>query len=216
MLKVFHLWFEVKRPRLRTFIYEMIYSAAKLIDRSWCLPCPFKTDFIETRFGKFKVRPFTTDMASASPAFERRDMDYLLRLGERLRKQGSKILFLDIGADIGTFTITVGNRFRNYESMCIMAFEPAGSSYKLLKENIEQNGLAGKVEAFDFALYNENGVEVGFQFNVKVPGRSGLRLEHVEGLRLEKVMARTLDSVLFEKAKDFDVLIFKIGVGRSP
>jgi len=78
--KTFLLWFEVKEPRFRMFLYEMLYSTMKFINRSSLLPSPFEIDIIKTKFGVFRIRPRTTDMSTASPAFERRDMDYLLKL----------------------------------------------------------------------------------------------------------------------------------------
>jgi hypothetical protein len=49
--KVFWLWFEVKSPKLRMFLYEMMYSAMKFKDRSSLVPSPFDVDFVETVFG---------------------------------------------------------------------------------------------------------------------------------------------------------------------
>ncbi|MDP2151620.1 MAG: FkbM family methyltransferase [Parvibaculum sp.] len=210
--KVFCLWFEVKRPKLRMFIYEILYSAYKFIDRNSLLPSPFKTDYVETKFGKFRVRPGTVDMTNASPAFERRDVDYLLGLVSGLAARQRRILFLDIGADIGTFAVTVGNRFKGYEGLHIMAFEPAESSFGLLTHNVNLNGLSPKVQLCNFALFSEDGRELEFQFNIGAPGSSGLRFAAQAGFETQRVTARTLDAVLKDRASDYDDIIFKMDV----
>ncbi len=210
--KVFSLWFEVKYPKLKMFIYEMLYSSMKLIDHTSLLASPFNTDLVETKFGIFKIRPHTSDMSNCSPAFERRDIDYLLHLIEHMKKEGRKILFLDIGADIGTFTVTVGNRSRSYENLRIMAFEPALSSYSLLKENILLNNLSQKAEPFNIALFSEDNREVNFLFNTDAPGSSSITFSGSSGRNSEKVPARALDSVIGERIKDYDTVIFKMDV----
>lgn len=208
--KVFCLWFEVKRPKLKMFIYEMIYSAKKLADYKALYVSPFATNTVETAFGKFRIRPGTTDMSTVSPAFERPDVDYLLMLLERLRSEGKRVLFLDIGAALGTFTVTVGNRLSDYPGLLVMAFEPSASSFELLKENIRLNGLEQKVEAFNFPLYSKDGLELEFAFSAENPGGSGLRAQGAE--RVEKVTARSLDAVLAGRAIDYDAAVMKIDV----
>jgi FkbM family methyltransferase len=211
ILKIFYLWFEVKTPKVKMFVYELLYSAKKFIDRSSLLPSPFKEDFVETRFGKFRIRPHTVDMSNVSPAFERRDVDYLLNLIRHLKEQDRKILFMDIGADIGTFSVTVGNQFKNYKNLHIIAFEPAESSYSILKENLRINNLQDKVEIYRLALFSEDNREIDFHFNPDAPGSSGLKFPD-SPLASQKVTTKTLDSVLNGKAEAFDVLILKMDV----
>jgi FkbM family methyltransferase len=212
--KVFRLWFEVKRPRLRMFLYEMLYSSAKLLKPTSLLPSPFRVDFVETVFGKFKVRPGTVDMANASPAFERKDLDYLLNLIGELRGRAKKVLFLDIGADIGTFSVTVGNRFKPSGIVKAMAFEPAPTSFDILEENIRLNGLEGVTDLCNFALYDRDGLELDFSFNVDAPGSSGIRTGQADviGHTGQKVRTRTLDSVLKDGLADYGAVVFKMDV----
>jgi FkbM family methyltransferase len=210
-LKIFSLWFEVKQPKIKMFLYELLYSLMKFIDHASLFPSPFKIDYVETKFGRFRIRPHTVDMSNVSPAFERQDMDYLLKLVGRLTEQKEKILFLDIGADIGTFSVTVGNRFRDYVPFHILAFEPAESSYSLLQENIRINNLQDKVDAYRFALFSEDNREVDFHFNPGAPGSSGLKLAD-SPLPVQKVRTRTLDSVLTDKIPACDVLVLKMDV----
>lgn len=208
--KVFCLWFEVKRPRLKMFVYEMIYSALKIRDYELLYSSPFGDDTVETVFGRFRVRPRTVDFANVSPAFERRDVNRLLKLIGRLRAAGRRVLFLDIGADLGTYTVVVGNRFKDDPGLSIMAFEPASSSFGFLKENIRLNGLEGKAEPCNFPLYSTDGLELDFSFNPSAPGTSGLSASAPEGT--DKVVTRTLDSVLEGRAGDPDALVLKMDV----
>jgi FkbM family methyltransferase len=209
--KVFFLWFEVKRPKLRMFAYEMLYPLKKFTARASMLSSPFDTELVETRFGKFRIRPHTMYMCTVSPAFERRDVDYLLELLQRLRDENKKVLFLDIGAGIGTFSVTVGSRFRDYTGLLIAAFEPAASSYALLEENIRLNNLKDKVEPHNLALFSEDDREVGFQFYPDTPGSSGLRLSRAHQ-GTGKVTTKTLNSVMAEKAYGSDAVVLKVDV----
>lgn len=209
--KVFCLWFEVKMPKFKMFIYEMLYSLSKFGNRNALPPSPFKTDLVETKFGRFRIRSGTVDMSNVSPAFERRDMDYLLRLIKRLKNEGKKILFLDIGADLGTYCVTVGNMFKDYKDIHIMAFEPAKSSYDLLMENIDLNSLREKVRAYNLALYSEDNRELEFLFNVSAPGVSGLKVSGASDIKAQKVITKTLDFVIASFG-DYDSVIFKIDV----
>lgn len=205
--KFISLWFEVKRPKLKMFVYEALYSAMKFIDRESLFPSPFETDYVETKYGRFSIRPRTVDMSNVSPGFERRDISYLLRLLGRLMHEGKGILFLDIGSDIGTFAITVGNRLKNYARGSVIAFEPAPSSFAVLKENVRLNGLEEKVELHNAALFSEDGRELPFFFNVSAPGSSG-----IADSGETKVLTRTLDAVLGGDYLRFDAIVLKLDV----
>ena len=209
--KVFLNWFEVRRPRLRMFLYEMMYSAAKVFDYNALVPTPFDDDTVVTRFGTFRIRTRTVDMSNVSPAFERRDVNYMLRLLDSLRVGGKRILFMDIGADIGTFSVTVGNHLKGYAGLRIHAFEPSPTSFGILGENIRLNGLEGCTALHNVALYSKDNVEMEFHFNPVAPGSSGLTLE---GVAAEKttVRARTLDAVLGGEVASYDALVLKIDV----
>lgn len=208
--KAFCLWIEVKKPKLRMFVYEMLYSAAKLINYRKNYPSPFRADYVETVFGKFSVRPRTADMSNVSPAFERRDIDFLLKLLGKFRDAGRRVLFLDIGSDIGTFAVTVANRFREYEGLRVIAYEPAVESFALLVENISLNGLDARVEACNLALYSEDKRELILNYNPLSPGSSGLGPG--ESAIAQRVVTITLDSALHAKLDDFDVLVLKLDV----
>jgi FkbM family methyltransferase len=207
--KTLYLWFEVRRPRVRMFLYEMLYSSMKFINPQSLMPSPFSTNYIETRYGGFRIRPRTADMATVSPAFERMDMDYLMSLIKRLRGEEKGILFLDVGASIGSFAVAVGNCLRDYGKSLVMSFEPARSSFELLRENIDINGLEGRVEPYNFALFSQDDLQLEFQFNSEAPGSSGLVLS---GEGTEKVTTKRLDTVMGDRLGNYDAVVFKIDV----
>jgi FkbM family methyltransferase len=210
--KVLCIWVEVKKPKIKMFLYEMLYSSAKLFDHSALLPSPFRTQTVVTKFGTFSVRPHTVDMTNCSPAFERRDIDYLLKLVDRLRRRGQRMIFFDIGADIGTFTVTVGNRFKDWDNLRIVAFEPSSSSFALLKQNVALNGLGERVATHNFALFSDDNRELDYHFNQSAPGSSGLRMSPKNMTTHEKVLARTLDAVSGDDADACDAIILKMDV----
>ena len=206
--KVFFIWFEVKSPKLKMFLYEIRYSLMKFVDYESQIPSPPGISEVETRFGKFRIRPGTSDMVNASPAFERRDVNHLLGLLEGLLANGKKVLFLDIGSDIGTFSVTVGNRFRNVPSLKVIAFEPSRFSFSLLKENMTANGLE-KADLVNAALWSEDGKEMDFTFNPAMPGTSGLMAGSRGG---EKLVTARLDSLLEDRIASFDSIVLKMDV----
>ncbi len=211
LYKFFFIWFEVKRPRLRMFLYEFRYSLMKFVDYESQIPSPMGIQEVETRFGRFRVRPGTSDMVNTSPAFERRDVNYLLGLLDRLLAKGMNVLFLDIGGDIGTFSVIVGNRFknRNNPGLRIIAFEPSRSSFSLLKENVRDlNGL--KAELVNAALWSEDGKEMDFGFNPDRPGTSGLMGASVSAS--EKVVTSKLDTILKDRISSIDAFVLKMDV----
>lgn len=207
--KVFLNWFEVERPKLGMFLYELKYSLMKFADYESQVPGPSGISQVETRFGRFKIRPGTSDMAMVSPAFERRDVGYFLKIIAGLLADGKKVLFLDIGADIGTFSVIVGNRFKGNGGLFITAFEPSASSFALLRENLKLNGL--EAELVNTALWSEDGKELNFIFDPEKPGSSGL---HASGERntSQKVITATLDTVIGERIASFDAFVLKMDV----
>jgi len=205
--KVFSIWIEVKRPKFKMFFYEMIYSIKKIFNYESMYLSPFADDVVETKFGKFRIRPYTVDISNASPAFERRDISALLKILKELVRQNKKILFLDIGADIGTFTVTIGNSFKDYKDLKIISFEPS-PSFELLKENILINSLKDKAVPLNFAL-GENEGTMEIIFNPSVPGSSGKGLKR-ENSQVIKVPVKTLDSII--EPNGLDAIIIKMDV----
>lgn len=171
---------------------------------SW--PELFGISFVETRFGNFRIRPRTSDLAVVSPAYERRDLDRMLSEIQDRIGHGRRVLFVDVGADLGTYTIAVGNRFR--QSACsIVAVEPSASSHAPLVENLDADGLSARVTAGHAAVLEREGIEIRLLPNDAVPGsRQVSRVADGEG---ERLVSTTLDALL---AGEVDTLILKLDV----
>jgi FkbM family methyltransferase len=75
------------------------------------------------------------------------DMGFLLHV---LRERD---LFVDIGANVGSYTI-LGSAAIGARTVC---FEPVPSTYKRLKDNIRINNIGSKVESLNIALGNSKG-----------------------------------------------------------
>ena len=130
---------EVKKPKFRFFVYEIIYSLKKLFNYRSMFKYPFKNTHIITKYGKFIIRPKTTDAITISPAYERLDLNFMVKLINRDTSKNT--LFLDVGANIGGYTISIGNIFKNRKNLNIFSFEPIEENYKLLVDNIKLNQL---------------------------------------------------------------------------
>lgn len=206
--------FEVKRPRLKMLWYELLYTLHKFIRYDSSYPFPYPEDQIWTRFGKFKVRRKTSDAANVSPAFERRDVNYLLRLAGSLSAKGKKAVFLDVGGDIGTYSILMGNRFSGLDIYC---FEPISQSIELIRENIALNSLVDRVRLMPYALGKTEGQEVEIALNVWAPGSSTAAIDEkmagdAEAYAIEKFKIRTLDKNILPLLQEHDAVIIKIDV----
>lgn len=213
LLKTVFIWWEVRRPKLRMFLYEVYYSVLKLRVYFSLAPSPFAADYVETRFGRFKIRPRTTDMSTVSPAFERRDIDYLIGLLNQKRSEGKRILIVDIGANVGTFSVTAGNALKGYDRYRVVGFEPAPPSLALFKENLTLNGLDAVAEASGLMVAEQVAGDVEFRYSPAASGASGLRFEAGEsGYLTCRVATTTLDAHLLKQARGYDVVVIKLDV----
>lgn len=198
---------EVRSPRFRLWWYELRYTLHKFRDYEYCLPWNAPGDVISTRFGSFKVRTGTADAANVSPAFERRDLNRLFRVTGKSLDAGKRVLFLDIGGDIGTYSVAVANRFIS-GSIDVICFEPIPDSCDLIRNNIERNGLAGKVELMETALMDERQDRLRICLNALAPGSSSVVGDGQEVL----VQADRLDNLLANRMANYDALVMKIDV----
>jgi FkbM family methyltransferase len=205
--KTVALWFEVRQSRARLFLFEMLYSAGKLFPPAGRWAERLTLAEVETCFGSFRLRPGTFDAVCASPAFERPDLDRLLAGIDRLLEAGRPVVFFDVGADFGVYTVAVGNRFGNRSGFRQAAFEPSPESFALLEENVARNNLAGNVTLFPFALSERDGKEISYRFDPLQPGSSGQAKEGA--LRL---VTATLDRLAEGLVQPGDTVILKIDV----
>ena len=68
-----------------------------------------------------------------------------------INKFNKKDTLIDIGANIGIYSLYAGNRIKN-----VFAFEPDALNYALLNLNISDNKLQKKIKAYPIAIYSKN------------------------------------------------------------
>ncbi len=208
--KVFLLPFEVEFPRWKFYANELVYSFGKIIPFISKYKLPFEISELRTKYGNFLIRQGTLDQICASPAFEREDVNFLLKLISKFVLEKKKILFLDIGADFGSYSVAVGNKFKSYNDLDIVAFEPTKSSYKLLQENINKNNIKN-VKTFNFGLFNKE-MDIKLSFNLFSPGGSRIGNLVNDSSVEEIIYVKKLDDVSEINMNIYDVVIFKIDV----
>ena len=191
--KTFRIWWEVKTPKFKLFAYEIVYSLAMALRRP--LPTkPFSNiTFVNNFRGQYLVRPRTHDIAIASPAFERDDMDHLLGGIRELIGRFESVIFMDVGADFGTYCITVGNSIAE-NGLQIIAYEPTSSSFELLSANVNLNNLDRRIKLRDTALGNSPESECQMATYLEETGNSSLEYSSVRPYHIETVKLTTLDS----------------------
>lgn len=167
-----------------------------------------KSDFtqkivLKTKFGHFLIRDICWDIKSASPSFERVDLEELMRRIDDSLHSGKNVLFLDIGAQFGKYTVAIGNRFKKYgKKLKIFSFEPDPECFQLLQKNIRLNSLRN-VMAFQTALSDKKTMQ---RFYYYKPQRMIVSFPTTQRI---KVHTTTLDSysTYFPKAENSDLFI---------
>lgn len=181
---------EVSNYKGRIFFNEVIFLFHTLNGYRSLTSDRTNTLILKSKFGTFKIRDIGIDITIASPSFERLDVDELMKRIREKMIDNHKVLFIDIGANFGKFTISVGNAFKkNSDALQILSFEPEKNSYKLLKENIRLNGLKN-VKAYPTALSNKTGTQKFYYYEP---------MKQIVSFPTSKVISiktRTLDSYM--------------------
>ena len=156
----------------------------------------FKRNYFETKLGKYFITPDLVSTYIVSPTFERVDIEELLRRVGADLKSNKKVLFIDVGAYFGTYTVALGSTYRKYsKNFDIIAFEPEASNFfdnnfEILKKNIKVNKLS----------------------NVTLH-KIGLGSENTKKLNKYGIATKKLDSVINPKlAKKYDAVYMKIDI----
>jgi len=206
------LIFEVKSPKCAFFFFEMRYSLVNLwnsLRPNRCAPVLYYgPEIIHTTGGIFRVRKGTHDAAIISPAFERQDMNFLKLLLQRETLGGEAVGFLDIGANIGAFSVRAAG-FSAGQKVKIWAFEPIPENRQILQSNLELNNVGSeKATIFPYALGNRQG-EVEMNFTASRPGDSAVSGPGAEPHRVRRIPLFRADDLLKDLPK---VLVVKIDV----
>ena len=179
--KIVLVWFLMRKDRAKIFLHELAYGVGKIIKKPIEKIFPFDITKMVTSNGTFKVRKGTNDITCTSPSFERRDTHYLKKIIKVKNLDNEKTAFLDIGADLGLYTILVG---LSTKRISIFSFEPNTSTYALLSENIELNKISKKTIQQNYAL----GSKAGFAYlneNEINPGDSKIDKNSTKGTKIE-------------------------------
>lgn len=151
---------DVKNGKRNLFISDFVWIIFNIFGREIKISEKYKSSYYETIFGKFYITPDLISSITVSPAFERLDINYLLELINIDVKKKKKILFIDIGANFGLYTVLVGNKFKRYKKIDIFSFEPGTwylslPAFELLEKNVTINKLKN-VKLFKVGLGSKN------------------------------------------------------------
>ncbi|HWQ00572.1 MAG TPA: FkbM family methyltransferase [Gaiellaceae bacterium] len=113
----------------------------------------------------------------------------LSRLGEYGVRLPDEPVFVDVGANIGTTTVTA---LRRHGFASAVAIEPAPGNFRLLRLNLIVNGVEGQVSAIEAAVSDHEG-EV--QFDVSRPSCGSFRIAKPDAEGTVAVKAVTLDGL---------------------
>ncbi|MDP3973606.1 MAG: FkbM family methyltransferase [Candidatus Daviesbacteria bacterium] len=190
--------------RLTILFNEIGYFAAHIFP-SLKLIYQNEKILLKTRCGDFFIRKIWPDLTIASPSFERTDIVYLNNLiGNRLKKR-KKVMFVDIGAGFGKYSVSIGRKWKSNDHLELMAFEPFPENFSLLKRNIQINKLSS-VRIFQSVLSNKNGF-VDFYINDQMKMFTTFK----SGSKKIKLKAEKLNSFSRYFSK-FDEIFIKLDV----
>ncbi len=199
---------ETFKDKLSIFVYvivhafvSVVYSTTKknynTMASKFDLILP--TPRIKTEYGKFICRKGSYDWKVLHPDYEGKLKEYLLALPM------FNGVFIDVGANVGLYTIMIGNKKR-----CkVVAVEPDQDNFKALMDNIELNNLSNKVIPLNIACYSKNKEMVFY----RVPNIGGASSITIKRALKTMVKARKLDDILKSlKINSLDVNAMKVDV----
>lgn len=181
---------------------EIIHLVDVVFHTWWEMPNYKATRFVSTIWGKFYFPGSLYIYLIMNPSFERPDMEYFLqRIEESLRKH-ERVLFLDIGANVGLYSVGMPTRVGK-RKLTIHAFEPEPEYFSLLVKNTKANNISD-IHVNNVALGNINGTVESKEF--VWPG-------HEVPKKKVKFRIRTLDSLVDDKyIADFDRIFIKMDI----
>jgi len=113
-----------------------------------------------------------------------------------------KLSMLDVGANIGWFSLNVGKDVRDGR---ICSFEPVPKTYGYLTENVKLNNL-NNIETFNFGFSNEN-KEIDFYYYKEGSGNASLsNVSDNSEVEVVKSSVRTLDSFVSEEKMKVNII----------
>jgi len=123
---------------------EFIHLVNTILKTDLEMPYTAKVAYVETIFGKYYLIGDLYSYQMASPAFERPDIEKTIEIIKKTLLNGKNVLFLDIGANNGLYTIAIRKVYKS-SRLKVHAFEPDSGYYELLKRNLKMNRVKGVV-----------------------------------------------------------------------
>lgn len=151
---------KVPNSKLIKFFLKIIYFMVRKFTNG---PYIIKTEF-------FSIYSYTSRNEPSSVYF-RNFHDYqILKTICNLYDEKKNLFFIDIGANVGSYSLTIAKNFKN--SKCV-AFEPVPYYFDQFKKNIELNKLKNIIVSNE-CVSNNNTKNIDFFVNNTLPGSSGL------------------------------------------
>ncbi|HVZ66634.1 MAG TPA: FkbM family methyltransferase [Patescibacteria group bacterium] len=188
----------MKKGTWNFYLAEIIWIISRFVNPRGLLNANYFASYCETKFGKFYINPDLITNIAASPAFERPDINYLFSLIKKDVNLKKSILFIDVGAYFGLYTVAVANQFKKYKKIDIISFEPGSEylslpTYELLEKNTKINH-AENVKLYHIGLGDKN---------TKINNRRGIKTVKLDSLFNKK------------EIKKYDSIFMKIDVDGS-
>lgn len=186
-----------------SFLLRRARPMGEVVKRVFML-LPHPDFIIKNSIGMWSVIPFNDTMTISAPYFES-------AFAEWPGRSASRRTFIDIGANIGRYTLLAANRHRYAH---ILSIEANPFTYSILKKNISLNTIEDKVTAENLAAGNREG-NVSIQFDTHhLGGGNVLRSESKEIMEKKTdIKMTTIDALVAKHHLDpRDVDFIKIDV----
>jgi FkbM family methyltransferase len=116
-------------------------------------------------------------------------------------------VFLDIGANLGFFSLRIGERLRHHGK--VYAFEPHPKLVELARHNVDYNGLSGIVTVYDYGLSRAEGYT---EFHFAKGHLGSGSIGHSNNTEKNDNVAARIKRLDDEFGEDFKVDLVKIDV----
>jgi FkbM family methyltransferase len=136
----------IQRSPLTTLIYKKIIEFIVDDEPSRITKITFRNLNYSIRSDDITILP-----SLITGQYEKKELDWFS--GRIIDKLPSKITFLDIGANVGLYSLVASNLIKH--NGVVKAIEPAIENLKILKSNIIENKQnIGKIDVFEIAIGN--------------------------------------------------------------
>ena len=129
---------------------------------------------------------------------------------DAVKKSNNKIVFFDIGANIGEFSIAIVEKFSNIQ---IFAFEPDPVAFECLKYNIESLSLTNCVSIYNLALSDKSGF---YPFYVSTKNADSSFIKPKSYTKIMKVQSSRADDFMVANKIQFVTMLKMDAEGFEP